>query len=89
MLYKTGEFGPKPPGKEAERSTVSFIILIVQLRQRILTPCVAAAVAETWNQAGVYNVDPRREDTGRHVAEDSLWNPPAWRALYEVPESSR
>lgn len=70
MLYKTGEFGPKPPDKEAERSTVSFIILIVQLRQRILTPCLAAAVGETWNQTGVHNVDPRREDTGRRLAED-------------------
>lgn len=70
MYCKTGEFGPKPPGKEAERSTVSFLILIVQLRQRILIPCVAAAVAKTWNQARVYNVDPHREDTGRRLAED-------------------
>lgn len=92
MHYKTGEFGSKLPGKEAERNTVSYIIFIVQLRQRILTHCVEAAVAEIWNQAGIYNMTPCREDMegsrgpSLTVYEESLLNPFAWRALWEVAQ---
>lgn len=90
-VFKTREFGSKLPGKETERNTTGYIIFIVQLRQRILTHGVEAAVAKIWNQMGIYNTTPHREDIEGSQGPSltvykALLNPFGWRALYKVAQ---